>query len=677
MIVRLVALLLLGHLNVEVSATGMQVTRVNPVRKVVRLLGQLQRRAEAQGKVKEDNMGEYKCYCASTIGKLRAAIFNARNMIPTLRSSIEEGTALKDQLQGELDKANRELNYASRALATAKSIRVKQRVAFTAESDNLKANIQALQNAVPAIQAGVKTKGVSAFLQTESANRLRQLSLTLDMIPVERDKLTSFLAGGTFDDTEYEPQSNEILGILKQMQEDMQKRLDFITPVENEAERDYNLLRDAKKKEIDALQEQVETQTARVGELSIEMVNQKNQLEDYTEGLKTDEKFLMELKTDCVVKTKEFDEWKIEHREELVALAETMEILNKGAAAFTQIDNGGTSFMQIQVSSTSLKRRARKILKKHHRKGEHADPRVDLIELALSGKDVGFLDICNKIDELMRVLTDEQTMDDERYDYCAKEMKKTLANEVRVKTELSTLQKAVDEGKENMAALTADIKSLNKGISDLDSAVREAEANRRKEKSDFKRDVADQSSAKDLLRLARKRLAKFYQPMNEETEFVQVKMHHRMHRRHHRTEEQEANEDDQRKEDAGHIFRAFDALINDIDMNIKLSQQDEQTAQKDYEQLLVDSEEKRAKDSQSVMDKEEEKVELETSLQKQSKMLERTKAEGENVQEYLNGIRKDCDWHLKYYEVRKNARGDEMDGLEKAKAVLSGSEDDV
>ena len=84
----------------------------------------------------------------------------------------------------------------------------------------------------------------------------------------------------------------------------------------------------AKKKEVATLQEQIETAMARVGDLGVAIAGQSNDLEDTKESLTEDEKFVVELETSFKTKTAEWEEIKKTRSEELLALADTIKILN-------------------------------------------------------------------------------------------------------------------------------------------------------------------------------------------------------------------------------------------------------------------------------------------------------------------------------------------------------------
>merc|ERR1719198_1668736 len=108
----------------------------------------------------------------------------------------------------------------------------------------------------------------------------------------------------------------------------MDASLATATSEEEAAIKDFNALTAAKSKEINALSKEIESKTARIGELGVELVTLKEDLDDTTKSLAEDEAFLKDLDKNC--KTKE-DEWATRQKiraEELLALADTIKILN-------------------------------------------------------------------------------------------------------------------------------------------------------------------------------------------------------------------------------------------------------------------------------------------------------------------------------------------------------------
>merc|ERR1719333_1438414 len=118
----------------------------------------------------------------------------------------------------------------------------------------------------------------------------------------------------------------------------------------------------------------------------------------------------------------------------------------------------------------------------------------------------------------------------------------------------------------------------------------------------------------------------------------------------------------------------MDMMIADLDKEIQEIEVEEREAQKEYEQFMSDSANKRATDAKSIEDKESTKADLEDKLLKDGEEKAATMKEAMATHEYLADVHADCDWLLSNFEARKTARAGEIDAMTKAKAVLSGAD---
>merc|ERR1719478_347023 len=140
-----------------------------------------------------------------------------------------------------------------------------------------------------------------SFLQTNAAQVLKALVLNDNsMVEFDREELTSFLSGSE----DYAPQSGQITGILKQMADTMNKNLADATSDENSSIQSYDGLMAAKTKEVNALTKSIEEKSVRLGELQVNIVEMKEDLEDTAKALAEDKKFLADLDKNCALKTK-------------------------------------------------------------------------------------------------------------------------------------------------------------------------------------------------------------------------------------------------------------------------------------------------------------------------------------------------------------------------------------
>merc|ERR1719460_884629 len=216
---------------------------------------------------------------------------------------------MKQQLEAELKSAQTGRVEAKDTIAKAEAIREKEAKAFAAKKSELDSNIGALSKAIPAIEKGM----AGAFLQTNAASVLRQISLSADMIPADRDLLASFLSEGN----SYAPKSGEITGILKTLKDEMDKDLAGATADENSAIASFDSLVASKNKEIQALTKSIESKTMRIGELGVKLAQMANDLEDTQEGLAEDKKFYADLAGNCELKQKEWAAYKEMEAKEL------------------------------------------------------------------------------------------------------------------------------------------------------------------------------------------------------------------------------------------------------------------------------------------------------------------------------------------------------------------------
>merc|ERR1719301_469419 len=196
-----------------------------------------------------------------------------------------------------------------------------------------------------------------SFLQTSEAQVLKKLVLAKnDIEDYDREELTAFLSSSQG----YAPQSGQITGILKQMTDTMNKDLAEASAAEQAAIKSYNELMAAKEKEVNALTKAIEEKMVRLGKLQVEIVEMKEDLDDTGKGLMEDKKFLADLKKNCATKADEHAANMKLRGEELLALSDTIKILNDDDALelFKKTLPSASSFLQLQETVADQRRQA-------------------------------------------------------------------------------------------------------------------------------------------------------------------------------------------------------------------------------------------------------------------------------------------------------------------------------
>jgi hypothetical protein len=317
------------------------------------------------------------------------------------------------------------------------------------------------------------------------------------------------------------------------------------------------------------------------------------------------------------------------------------------------------------------------------------------------------------IDEMVALLGDEQKADDEKKAYCLSELDKAEDEKKILLQTGADLEKAIEEAKESIATLTDELAALAAGIKKLDAEVAEATSMRQAEHTQYVDTMAADNAAKELIGMAKNRLAKFYDPKlykaapkrelsaeervsvsmggtmaptnppggiagtgitalaQEEPVLVQVGAHS-----HARARGAPATWGFFQKlgEESTGVMAMMDMMVADLDKEIQTMTVDEKDAQAEYEQFIADSAEKRTTDATTITDKEGAKAGLEAELQTMTAEHKDNVMETMAKDAELKDLHLQCDWLLQNFETRKEARAGEVDSLTKAKAVLSGAD---
>jgi len=649
----------------------------NPIRRVVNMLQEMQKKIDAEGERDKKLFDKFMCYCQTGAGDLEKSIKEAETKLPAVTSALQEAKSQKEQLEGDLEGHKQARSDSESALSEASALREKEAKAFAKEAGESETNIKALEKAIKAILSGMD----SSFLQTSTAVVIRRLIVDANIDSMDRDIMASFLSQKQ-GDSDFAPQTDQIIGILKTMLETMKGDLASMTKDEGADQASFQELTTAKGKEIAANSKAIEDKTARHGSVGVKIEELREDLEDTAASYEEDKKFLKDMEKNCATKE---DEWEVVQKtraEEMLAIAETIKILNDDDALdLFKKTLPSTSLLQMTSQGREVRQRALRSLSGAR---QSRDARLDLIALAIHGKKVSFDKILTMIDNMVKLLGEEQVSDDDKRAYCEKELDENEDKHKELERDVSDLTKTIDETEEDISTLSDEIESLVAGIKALDKSVSDATTNRKEENKEYKDTMAANTAAKELLKKAKKRLNKFYNPkmasalQQTATTLVQVESHLQ------RSGDAGAGAPPPPPETFGPytkkggestgVVSMVDMLISDLDKEMTEMEVEEKDAQADYEKYITDSADKRAADSKSIEEKESAKAAAEQALHKAKVEKKSTVEESYATAMLLRDLHLECDWLLSNFETRKKARAGEVDALQKAKAVLSGAD---
>jgi len=292
----------------------------------------------------------------------------------------------------------------------------------------------------------------------------------------------------------------------------------------------------------------------------------------------------------------------------------------------------------------------------------------------LHGKKVGFEKIITMIDDLVTLLKQDQKDDESKKVYCSEQLDSSDDKKKDLEREVSDLEKAIATANEDITTFKSEIAALKAGIIALDKSVVEATANRKSEHAEYEELIASDSAAKEVLNLAKNRLNQFYNPKlaKAEPSFVQISAHMQSG-----TAPPPPPETfgaySTKSDENGSVISMVNLLIGDMDKEMAEAEAEEKNAQEDYETLMKDSADKRTADSKSLTEKQGALADTEKALDDHEEDKTETSRELAETNKFISELHAECDWLLKYFDVRAEARASEIDALGNAKAVLNGA----
>jgi len=233
---------------------------------------------------------------------------------------------------------------------------------------------------------------------------------------------------------------------------------------------------------------------------------------------------------------------------------------------------------------------------------------------------------------------------------------------------------------------------LKKGIGELDYAVAEATEQRKEEHAEYTEAVQMNEAAIGLVGKAKAKLAKFYNPAfvqkaaaasasfvqaPQPFSFAQIKAH--------------SDSEDlfavappppppdtfggevKKNEKSAGVMGMMDGIVRDLENDVKDLEYEEKTAIKEYAELMADSQATRAANSKAIVDKTATKAETEGKLMETKEALAGAATDVKLAATTISDLHGSCDFIMQNYDMRKEARANEVDSLKNAKAVLSGA----
>merc|ERR1719191_2398450 len=225
------------------------------------------------------------------------------------------------------------------------------------------------------------------------------------------------------------------------MKETYEADLKEATDKEAESKSGFEALMTSKTSEIGAAGKAIETKTARSGQVAVETVQSKADLESTEKAVAEDIEFKANLAKTCATKQKEYDELRKLQSEEIEAISDTIKMLNSDDALelFKKTLPSASAFIQTGMGTRSQQRRASSLIQTAMSADTaHSVERHLMLATFRSGVH-GFEKMIAMLDGMVSVLAEEQAEDDKKYAWCLAELDKTEEALKGVKADVNDL----------------------------------------------------------------------------------------------------------------------------------------------------------------------------------------------------------------------------------------------
>jgi len=701
----------------------------SPIQKVVTLVTEMKGQTIKEGEDDLAAYNKYNCWCVTTTAEKTAAIASATAQLAELESFVEEAAAKEGELKTEIAGLESDIAKDTEALKTATAMRNEENDEFETETADFKETIGLLTEAIAVLQkvqfiqkpeahrvallqvrsiirrASPKFQGVmqkdlfdmlgefkgvdqqrtasfnsklatasflgSVFMPKREAAVLAQnfgpINAGTGGLGVKSDEQLGKEAkpnganGAAAGAKSYNSRSGGILGILGAQHDEFSKNLASAEKEEAAALAAFNKLAGAKNAEIASATEQKDSKSLELSDLMDKAAKAKEDIDATQNTLAADTAFLAETTAGCKSEDELFAARTKTRNEEIVALGETLDILT-GDEARSLFDKT-INFLQVSTSSAMMVRAQNKAVSRLLMMAKKSK-NWQLASLAVRVKLDAFTKVKIVMDKMIAVLKEQQKVEYAKWESCKSDIDSTEDKIWTGKVEKRDLAAKHKDLTNTILVLTKNIEDLTTEVAEAEVSLKQAGEQRKAENQLFQSSVADQRAMITILNMALKRLKEFYEP---KAALMQVHQH--------------ANPPPTSSHSVGYaksgtsggVMGLLGMIIADAGRTDAEMHADEQKSQQDYAGYVAATTAAIEADREAIAEKKKQVAGADAEKSETEESQLANQANLGNLAKLLNGLHNECDYIIKYFDIRQQSRAEEVDAIEEAKAILSGA----
>jgi hypothetical protein len=672
--------------------------------RVADLLSNLMKKKESDGKLEEDLWERYVCWYKTVVSTKKAANDMAKTRISSLQGYIDDIEGGKIEFTNEREELEKETGALSDEIDKANELRDKENEDFLAAKEEMEKAIASLEKAVEVLGEATKDMKEGVLLSMNQDLRMAMqvgqtfLSKTDTQILESALNLESNGKPEGFDgmlgkdkkfNEKYKARSSKIQEILADMLQTFKDNLDDAKKKESETKSSFDTLMASKGSQLKSAQDAMAAKNEESGARNLNKQEATDEMDMLKTRVENDEKFVKQAEASYKTKSEEWKERCRLRSAELASISEALSVLRSDDARdLSKRSMSSQQGLFLQESNND------KCERKRHRKAihilrvgakKHSDLRLSVLASMLQMKKKGRFEKVEKaIDKMIEDLHAEEDEDLEIKENCEADRMKNTKVAKKKSQEIDDKTAFISRKNAQIATLKGKIANLVKNIKDLNTQISEAKSMRDAENAEYKVAKGDDVAAKGLVEKTKTVLMKFYE--DEGLALVQKRTAEvlKVEKNSQAPEMSPAGEAPPPPPptwqepyggspgEANGIQAILLMIVDDIEKDIRVATEEEDSQQAEFddyksttENTIGKLEDQKADYEEQVGDKEGDIEVAKGERSDKKKILDETMA-------YLKTIAPGCDYMAVNFELRKQNRAEEIEGLAEAKASLQG-----
>eukprot|EP00746_Dinoflagellata_sp_MGD_P072152 gnl/MRDRNA2_/MRDRNA2_29307_c0_seq1.p1 gnl/MRDRNA2_/MRDRNA2_29307_c0~~gnl/MRDRNA2_/MRDRNA2_29307_c0_seq1.p1 ORF type:complete len:715 (+),score=232.70 gnl/MRDRNA2_/MRDRNA2_29307_c0_seq1:60-2147(+) len=640
--------------------------QVTPVEKVIQLLQGMVEKSKKEKTEEAAQYNAYKQWCDETTVEKTRRINEANELIDTLKADIAKYEADAAELTKQIADHDEDISTWTNDIKAATNVREIEKADYDATHQDYSESIDALGRAIKVLKDSAKDVKQASFAQVAALKKFNLIpddaKKAIDEFFQDPDEALSIAAP---EANAYEYQSHGIIDMLEKLLNKFTDELTDLEKEEGESRHAFEML-------VQDMNMQIDDSTARRDEKAEEKAKKlqakaeaEGTLQDTIATRDDDMKYLADVTATCEQKASDFESRQTLRADEIKALEQAIEILSSDAVSGNAIKHLPTmllakpaSFAQLRSDGRSPKQKS--VAEFLMVKSKELNSRV-LATLAVRVNADPFVKVRKMIKELIARLQEEAAEEAEHKGWCDTELASNEATRKEKTEAVEMLHAEIDELEASIAKMTEEITDLQQAIADLDAAVKKATAIRQEEKAKNTETISDAKEAQEAVSQAMTVLKEFYAKAGEATALVQ----------------QPEIFDSPYKGNqagAGGVIGMLEVIQSDFARLEAETQSAEESAAKEYDQFMADSETDKTQKTRDIERLVKKKQDAEQMLEEHQKDLRGTQTELDAALAYYDKLKPDCIDSGISYEERVARRKEEIESLQEALRILNGEE---